>query len=204
MAIVIIRPNGAKDSGNWMQFGQFRWDNVVNYPTLAGMTDSAQAHGFIALDDNKLEGCTLQDVPNVDVVTTVAIYSLGQTRNSGRYMEMSYSINNGSSWSGEYDCTGHKVSTTDQDGTWHYNVFSGLSWSQAQINNMCIRFRADVPSGSKTIGDINYLYVAYVVVTYTALPPGPSIAKINDVSLSSIAKINDVLKANVAKMNDVG
>lgn len=204
MATAIIRPNGYHLTGNWIQFGYPYWDNVITYPSVGGQTDYAWADQFVGLDNNTYEGCTLQDVANVSVVTAVTIYALGQTRNSGNYMEMSYSLNNGSSWSGDYDCTGHSVNITPENGTWDITSLTGLSWTQTQINAMCLRFRADTPSGSKTIGDINWLYVAYVLVTYTPLPPGPDIAKINDVSLSNIAKINDVLKANIAKVNDVG
>ncbi len=167
MATAIIRPNEDFEQ-QWgiTPVSYTTFDNVVTYPDTGGQGDYAYADQWLGLNNNELQGCGFQNLANVGTVTNITIYSLGQCAYSGTYMEVSYSINNGSSWSSEYDCSGHGVSTVSGNGAWDYKSFS-VSLSHVEINQIRVRMRADVPTGTKEHNDQNWLYVLYINVTYT-------------------------------------
>ena len=211
MTVAAIRPSSDVSAAWYSPIGATHYnvlDDVITYPSLGGTSDWIANEGYIS-SDNLIDDFHFGDLTDVDEVTAITIYSIGNIFKFGAtsyFPELQYSINGGSSWSAVHDCTGHGIGTPPSTYVWAYDVWtiSSLSWTQSEINAIRVRAISDVPNGDKDGSDANLIAAIYISVTYTPVSSGPSgIAKINGVAIANITKFNGVAIGNITKFNGI-
>jgi len=109
-------------------------------------------------DDNDVCIVSFPDtIDDVDEVTNIQVKTFGAKATDNPEV----SVNMGG-WSAEPECVLGEVPST----IWATNNFGG-SWSQADLDGLQVRYRADIEEKN----GLNVIFICYVIVTYTATAP---------------------------------
>ena len=189
MATFEIVPNGDVTT-EWGVIPPGFHYNAINEDHTSPDDDDGISAVNIGGDDNDIDGFNFEDSPvSINEATRVVVWTRGDIIGDTT-PEIDLYVG---SWQGYEECV---LPVYDNAG-WTSNTFDG-SWSEAEIDALQIRYRADCPV-EKTG---NNIYTVYIVVTYIPLVSGWS-HKIQGIANANIAKISGVAKANIAKVNGV-
>lgn len=133
--------------------------------------------------DNSIQG--------VDEVTSVTVWIYGRN-STGERCSVDLQVGSLEPWQG--------YQSVDMDGSyaWRSKTFNG-SWTQANLDDMQVRFKAYSAYGTY---DYTRIRAFYCEVTYTEVATGWA-HKIYGIDPAHIGKIMGVPRANIAKVNGV-
>lgn len=151
MAVGYIQPNSDDVPNDWNPIGTeyILIDEPYGSPNTTDYISAANIVG----DDNKVSEFGFPNTINdVDTVTQIIVHTYG-IRTGSPTPEVDLNIGG---WQGYTECS---IGTS---WGWATDTFNG-SWTQAQLDAVQVRYRADVPGG----GNINQISCVYLEVTYT-------------------------------------
>lgn len=184
----ILRPN-ATVSNEWSIGNHTNVDEEVTQPA-AGDDDCLVATNGDG-DDNQVVVLGFPNtITDVDEVTNITVWTYG-----GRFGNNSPEVDvNMGGWQGYLECT----LAADPNWSWTSDSFDG-SWTQADLDGLQVRYRADVPDKYNT----NYPSVVYVVVTYIPTAPVGYGHDFMGVPAANIDNVCGVPAANIDKIKGV-
>lgn len=192
MTTEILRPNGNVTTQWYKQCSYTYVDNAVEQPSTSGDSDYSEAN-YANGDNNQVFTMTFSNLVNTySEITNVRIWSRHNEIGLSNAPEVTISVDSGSSWESVQDLGYASIKT------WTYKDFAG-SWSQAEINNLYVKYIADVPSDEKIVSDTNDLYVSYVVITGTS----SDIAEVMTVEYDNIDEIMTVSLGDIDEVMTV-
>ena len=182
MVTTILRPNST-DANAWSGGSHLSVDDPgVEDPDNGD--DVCLTASEVNADDNDLVDLGFPTIANIDEVTNIRVKSLASSVGGG---QPEVDVNMGG-WQGYQECT--------LPTNWTSNSFNG-NWSQADLDGLQVRYRADVPVKL----DSNNLDVVYVIVTYS-VPAGYGHDYMG-VPAANIGSVNGVPTANIASIKGV-
>jgi len=193
MATGWVKPNGTKTQN---------WDapappaehhlNIDEYPGADSWTCSALN---LESDDNDVDifyMTTLDDIED-NSITQIVVYTIG-VRTGDTTPEIDVSFDNGVSWESgtgnEPECALPLAPRAEVTNTW-----GGLSYSKADLDNLLIKYIADVPDKD----DSNTLDRVYAVITYTV----PAVGYGHDFLGIPAANIDSIMGIPTANIDNI-
>ena len=161
-------------------------DGGVRQPNAPTTDDIAALDG----NENDIDRFYMDNsIQGVDEVTSVVVWIYGRN-STGEHCLVDLQMGTLEAWEG--------YQTVNMDGSyaWRSKTFNG-SWTQANLDDMQVRFKADSIYGTY---DYTRIRAFYCEVTYSQAGYGH---KVQGVAPEHIAKIMGVPKAHIGKVNGV-
>ncbi|MFH1292425.1 MAG: LamG-like jellyroll fold domain-containing protein [bacterium] len=164
-------------------------DDVIRQPTAGETAD------YITCDYDQYSFFTLTDLSNVATTTEIQVWVYHQ---SGVDMNLEVDLWN-SAESSQYDITRY-INYSDETTKWESVTFSGLSLTQAQTNDLKVKFTYTSTSTS----NLSELYSVYASATYDPVNSAPTVASVslNGGSDIILAEANTTTISAVAVVSD--
>ena len=187
MATGTLRPTGTV-SHTWSQgTGHANIDDVVTQPAAGdgSIIKATQPAG----DDNDVEVVSFGTI-SVGSVSNITVWTYGGYAGGAGTPEVDVYMG---AWQGYQE-----VSFTGAPFVWTSDSFNG-SWTQANLDGLQVRYRADVPDAGKA-EETNSIDVCYVVVTYVSPGYGHDFL---GVPAANIDEVSGVPTANIDNIKGV-
>jgi len=187
MTLGYIQPNSDNVPNDWLPIST-EYTLIDEARGSPNTTDYISATNLTG-DDNKVSEFGFPNTINdVDEVTQIIVYSYG-IKVGTPTPEVDLYIGGG--WRGYQEC-----SVTTGWG-WVGDTWNG-SWTQAELNAVQVRYRADVPNKN----DVNQISCVYLRVTYTQVVLGYG-HDFMGVPAANIDSVNGVPTANIDNIKGV-
>jgi hypothetical protein len=185
-----ITPNGDGTVTNWFSTGTSYYTEIDE-----GTTPSTTDYINIQFTDTSPAFIRMSTISNVSSVSQIQLYVYHNDGARGELFAQLFNDDETTTYTSETALT--RTSTN----AWHSITFSGLSLTQAQLDSLSVRFRAD-RSGGGAPNDV-YIYSVYAVVTYT-LAPAISISLSTDGTVSfGHQDVNTTVDTTATGLNDI-